>query len=141
MTQEEKIFEKIRAVLIADSVLNGYTNKRVYCSHISTITNAEYPAISLHLINSVLRTNVPTMADIIIQHDIWIPSKNYTSKDIFICAGRVRALLHGQFLTDSILDLKVFKFFESNDSKNLQIMFEPDTQLYHLPMIYEGAII
>lgn len=135
---EAKVFEKIRKVLIADEILNGYVGKRVYASHISTITKPKYPAVSLFLLSSGANFSVPTMSSMSIQIDLWMQATDYDTEDLLTCLYRVRALLHRCNLTDPTMDVLVQQCLERSVGN---IMFEKENNLYHLPIIYEVVAI
>jgi len=138
MIPEEKLFEKIRRVLIDDSTIKGYVQDRVYAAHVSTINNPVYPCISLHLIDAAPRFSVPDASNIRVQIDLWFPSKDYIVDDLKSCFERVRALLNRQNLSDTSLSLKVGQIYEEGMAP---VMFEEDTQLYHLPARYSAVAI
>jgi len=138
MTAEEKVLIKIREVLIADSVIKGYTADRVYSQHVSTINDPESPAISLHLLTSGSRFAERGIVDMVIQIDIWLPNTEYTPDDLLVIAERIRALLDRQDLKDSGLSLTVMGIGESTSGP---IMFEEDTNLHHYPTRYSVSAI
>lgn len=134
MTAEEKVIEKFRKVLIADSTLNGYFEKRVYGSHISTLSNAAFPAASLHLLSSSSSFANRTFVQITIQIDSWFPSDLYNMTQVLTAIERVRTLLDRQNLTDATIGVKVGSCVEIS---NGPIMIEEDTKLIHYPQIYQ----
>ena len=138
MTQEEKIFEKIRKVLIVDNILKEYVGTRVYSSHISSIVQPKYPAISLFLVNSKADFAMPDVVSMSIQVDIWMQATDYNIEDVLTCMGRVRALLHRANLTDKDIGLTVGQIFESSAGG---MMYEADTGLRHLPLRYEATTL
>lgn len=133
MTVEEKILEKIRKLLIADSALNAYTEKRVYASHISTIQNPVYPSISLFLLGSKVNFSSRSFVSLSIQIDCWLPFDSYNTTDILAVAERIRTILDRQSLTDTSLSLKVGLCEEESSGP---IMLEDDVKLFHYPSIY-----
>jgi len=139
MTPEEKVFEKLRNVLIADTTINDYVEGRVYLDHPSTIKEPKYPAISFSIIQSAPGISVVTQASIEIQIDIWLDSNKYTTEDLLTIQGRVRALLHRQNLSDTTIDnLIVQQILEVLVGP---VMYEDDTDLLHLPIRYSMVAI
>lgn len=138
MSPELKVLEKIRKILTDDSTIKSYVQDRVYTAHISSINKPEYPAISLHLMPGQARTNVPDMANILIQIDLWFPVKDYAIDDVMTCYQKVRDLLHRQNLTDASLSLTVGQIFESIIGPN---MYDEDNQCHHLPARYAVVAI
>lgn len=134
MTAEEKVLTKIRNVLISDSTLNNYFEKRVYASHVSTIQNPIYPSVSLHLLSSNVNFANRTYVSLTIQIDAWFPFGLYNNTEIFTVLERIRTLLDRQNLTDSTLNLKVGKCVEQSSGP---IMIEEETKLIHYPSIYQ----
>lgn len=139
MIPEEKVFEKIRNVLLADSTIDGYVEGRVYVDHPSTIDEPKYPAISLFFIQTSADVAVITQASMEIQIDVWLDSTRYTTEDILIIQRRIRALLHRQNLSDSSIDnLIVQQILEALIGP---VMYEQDTNLLHLPIRYNVVAI
>ena len=139
MIPEEKVFEKLRKVLIADSIIDSYMNGRVYLDHPSTIEEPEYPAISFSLIQSFPSVAVITQASMEIQIDIWLDNNKHTNEDLLVIQRRVRALLHRQSLSDTSIDnLIVQQILEVLAGP---VMYEQDTQLLHLPIRYSVVAI
>jgi len=133
MTPEEKVVEKVRKILIADSTINGYVNKRIYASHISSITEPKFPAISLFVLPSQKLFDVRGYVNVNIQIDAWLPSNDYDASDIFAIQNRIRALLDRQNLTDSDVGLTVAQSIELESGP---FMHESDTELFHYPSRY-----
>ena len=138
MIAEEKVIEKIRKVLIADSTLNDYVTKRVHPQHISSISNPVLPAISLHLLPSDARFEAEDVVDMGIQIDAWLPVTDYTVKDVLACRARIRALLHRQDLTDTTIGVVVCQIFERGSGA---IMYDEDLKSHHLPLRFEVTAI
>ncbi len=137
MTIEEKVLEKIRKVLIADTTLEPYLNKRVYASHISSIEEPKYPAISLFLLPSRPHDSIPEVFNVKIQIDAWLPSDAYNANDILTILDRVRSLLHRENLTDTAIGLVSYQSLQTESGP---MLYEDDTQLFHLPSIFEMVV-
>ena len=133
MIPEQKVFEKIRRLLIDDSIIAGYIADRVYTVHISNIVKPGYPAISLFLIDCNPWFNVPVMSEISLQLDLWFSSLTHTMDDVLVCVERIRALLNIQSIVDSGIDLVIHQIIETGTGG---MMYEEDTKLHHLPMRY-----
>jgi hypothetical protein len=134
MSPEEKVLKKIVDVLSADTVITAYTKKRVYSSHISSITRPDYPAISLHLIDSIASFQNPDYVSMSIQIDCWMKEKDYEFMDILAVINRIRICLHRQNLTDIILTLISAQCVERSAGP---LIHEDDTGLLHYPMRYQ----
>ena len=134
MTVEEKVIEKIRKTLIADSTINGYVKTRVYGSHISSVEEPVHPCISLHLLPSSTRFAERSFMVLNIQVDIWMLNTVHSQTDVFAIIERVRALLDRQNLVDSTIGLKVGASVETNSG---QMMTDPDKSLIHYPLVYQ----
>ena len=75
MSVELKVLEKMRSLLIAETVVSGYVANRVYAEHISSVSKPKYPAISLHVMPGQATVEVPdAMANVNVQIDLWFPS-------------------------------------------------------------------
>ncbi len=133
MTVEQKVIAKIRKIFLADSVIIGYTDTRIYPSHVSTIDKPQYPAISLHLLRSNARFAEVNYVDVDIQIDAWLPMSQYSFSDTQAILDRVRALLQRQNLNDAVINIYGNGFETSVGAT----MVEEDTKLLHLPTTYK----
>lgn len=133
MTPEEKVIEKLRKVLLADSTIIGYTKTRIYASHISSISEPKYPAISFHLLNSVEDISIKDYVSMSIQIDCWFQDSQYNMTDILTVHRRLRALLHRQNLTDTTISVKVASISEISAGP---LMHEEENNLLHYPVRY-----
>jgi hypothetical protein len=134
MTPEEKIFEKIRRVLLDDTAIKGIVGTSIYEAHISSIDKPKFPAISLHLINGSPSFSAPAMSDMTIQIDLWFDATKSTTEDMKACHRAVRAALHRGSLSDASKSLIVHGIYEMNIGPTL---YEQDTRLHHLPTRYK----
>ncbi len=139
MIPEEKLFEKLRKVLIADSIINGYVEKRVYLTHPSTIKEPKYPAISMFYVQTSADVSVITQAAMEIQFDVWLDGNKHTNEDLLIIQRRIRALLHRQNLSDTSIDNLIVQ--QSLEAIVGPPMYEQDTDLLHLPLRYNMVAI
>ena len=133
MTAEEKVLEKIRKVLVADTTLKGYVCARVYASHISSIDEPKYPAISMHMFPSAEDFSASDYIRMIVQLDIWAHGTTHTQSDMYAMLERLRALLHRTNLNDTTIGLVVAESIEIPGSPLLR---DPETDLLHLPTRY-----
>lgn len=133
MTPEEKVIEKIRKILIADSTIFGYVKNRVYLAHISSIAEPLYPAMSIHLLSADTEFSAPDIVLVAVQIDAWLPSNQYDGADVLTVARRVRALLHRKDLIDSTIGLDSGEMVERSSGP---MMYEQDAFLYHYPQRY-----
>ncbi len=139
MIPEEKVFEKLRKVLIADDIINGYIESRVYLDHPSTIKEPKYPAISFSLVQASAGVSVITQSAMEIQIDVWLDSNKYTKEDLLTIQGRIRALLHRQNLSDATIDNLITQ--QILEALVGPVMYEQDTNLLHLPLRYSVVAI
>jgi len=135
---EAKVFEKIRNVLKADSIIKEYVEDRVYTSHISSIVNPKFPAISLFLLPGQARKDVIAMVDMALQVDLWFTSDKWTADDVMTCYAQVRALLHRQPLSDTTIGVKVMIIEETGVGP---MMYDEDIPGHHLPARYRAVAI
>lgn len=134
MTVEERVIAKLRKVLIADSVIDGFVKKRVYGSHVSNVNEPKYPAISLHLLPGTRAFSERGFVNVNVQIDVWLLSTENDQGDMFTVIDRVRTLLDRANLIDSSIPIKVAMCVETNSG---QMMSDPDTRLTHYPLIYQ----
>ncbi len=128
------MIEKIRKVLIADSTLNGYTKKRVYGSHISSVNEPKHPAISLFVLSSRRSFSERGYVTVQIQIDAWLQNTRYDHSDVFAVQDRIRTLLDRQNLIDSAIPISVGSISEVSAGP---IMDDPDKDLMHFPSIVQ----
>jgi len=138
MSPELKVLEKIRSVLINDTTVKSYIKDRAYMEHISSVDRPEYPAISLHLMDSKAADNVPDLTAMMVQVDLWLPEKTHTSDDVLTLYARVRALLHRQNLTDTSIGVTFGQILESATGP---VMFDETNGCRHLPARYRITAI
>ena len=137
MSPEDKVLQKIRSVLIADAVIESYTRKRVYASHISSIQEPVYPAISLFLLSSNARFHEFDYVDMDIQIDAWLLLKNNNIQDVLELAKKIRACLHRQNLTDSTISSDGLIVALCSESEAGPFLYEEDMSIIHYPMRYK----
>lgn len=130
MTPEYKVIEKIRNLLTADTTLDGYFKKRVYASHISSVAEPVYPALSIFLLGSRSLFATPGMVEVRLQLDAWLLASTNNMDDIMTIQARIRAILQRANLTDSTVGVKVATCTEVNSGP---LIYEQDTDLYHYP--------
>lgn len=131
MSIELNVLAKIRSLLIADSTISGYVGTRVYASHISSVDEPVYPAISLHLFAGQARFEAPALANVNVQIDLWFPSAEYTVDDIFTCYAAIRAILHRGDISDSTVT-----FMQIIETGLGSMMYDQDIKAHHLPSNY-----
>lgn len=130
---EQKAIEKIVKVLVDDSTLAGYVAGRVYASHISTIQDPAYPAISVYLASSRSVFSAPGMVEMSLQIDCWLPAKTHDMNDVLNVHKQIRALLDRAMLSDTRIGVVIAKCNEINGGP---LMYEEDTDLFHYPVEY-----
>ena len=117
--------EKIRKMLIADSVISGYVDTRVYTAHISSIEKPAYPAISMFLSRSNAWFNVPAMVNMEFQLDFFFPSDLYSEDDVFTAFSRVRSILNVQQIRDADIGVTIAQIIEGGPGP---MMYENETR-------------
>lgn len=132
MTVEQKVITKVRAMLLADATVTGYTDARIYPSHISTVDKPIYPAMSIHLLPSAAKFAEVGFSDVTLQIDAWLPQSLYSFKDTQIVHDRIRALFQRQKINDATIGVYGYGY-EINIGP---FMVEEDTKILHLPAIY-----
>ena len=131
MTVEDKVLAKIRRLFIDDTTIAGYIKDRAHASHISSIAEPVFPAISLFRMNSRAWHNAPLVVDMFLQIDFWFQSPDHNPEDVGACHAAARTLLNVQQLTDSNV---TFLLIEETDVPGMTS--EQETKLYHLPARY-----
>lgn len=133
-TPEERVIEKIRNLLIADATVINYTQQRVYASHISSIKEPKYPAVSIHLLFSKNVFSNPEYVEMTLQIDSWFPATKYDLADVMTLHRKIRDNIHRMNLTDTTIGVKVAQSIEILSGP---LMHEEDTDLFHYPTQYQ----
>lgn len=130
---DARLTQKIIAVLSAVSDVTKYTSTRIYGSHISTIQDKVYPAISLYLADGNA-DNAEIMGETVyIQIDLWfnaIGKNAYVWDDVMECYQAMKEALHRVNISDSTIGIKVLE--STMLSKGPQISDE-DGKVLHYP--------
>lgn len=133
MTVEEKVITKIRAVILADSVIAGYVGAHVYPTHISQVVKPDYPAISIHLLSGASLFGENGYVNVNIQIDAWLMRDSFKPTDDLKIHERLRALFDRQSITDKTISGLMGVGKEKTIGPT---MLEDDTQLLHIPTVY-----
>lgn len=136
MTVEEKILEKIRKTLLADTIINDLVETRIYPAHISLIPKAIFPAISIHIMQADKRFSEAEVVDVFLQIDSWFPVSNFNHGTIYDVQQQIRNLLHRQNLSDTTIGLIMMQSMESSSGP---MLVDPNSKLYHYPTRYRMA--
>ena len=128
------VFEVIRKTLLANSDVVAYLKDHMHVSHITTVDNPVYPALSMTLLPASPDFAVPTMESMSIQLDLWFKSADYSWDDVFQCHADIKSALHRQRLSDTDIGITIGQIYESLTGPQ---MYEQDTGLMHLPIRYE----
>lgn len=137
MTSEEKIIEKVRKALLAEATIAGAVEQRVYASHITSISEPKYPAISIFPLRSKPYFFGPEYLMVSLQIDIWYMASDGALADLLAIVRKVRDALFRQNLTDSTIGIKVAESIEMGAGP---LMYEQDTGLWHYPMEYQFVV-
>ena len=126
MTPEKKILEILRKALVENAAVQAYVGDRVYAQHISTMENPTYPAISFFILISKPGAYVP-LSRMVVQIDFWF--KDGPVDVMMECREAVRTVLHN----NPTLDSSIKCILEEDVGP---MLYEQETQVYHLPMRY-----
>lgn len=138
----QKIIKKLKTVSDVTKYVGSGNNARIYPSHISTIQDVQYPAISVHAFSSPGKAITEGGMEIIdIQIDFWfshVGENANTWDDLMECHAAVLNELHNNSGFDTSISANIFQI--KNMSQGPQ-MLEPDTRLMHFPTRYRCNII
>lgn len=131
---EGKMVARVRNTLKNDAAVSALVGDRVYDSHISTIYQPEYPAISLTMLDASPMVNLPPAIDGLLQLDIWVKeydaNRGNVKEDLYTIMDAVRAAIHlPQAGYDSASGLTLLELRETSSGAILNV---PDTNLWHL---------
>lgn len=132
---EARLVQKLIAVIKAIADVSKYVGTRVYGSHLSTIQDRVFPAVSIHILPS-------GEADIDgyggerprLQVDLWFNGTGrnaYTWDDVVECAQAIKNALHREVLTDNTIGIKVV---ESTLEEKGPQMIEDGGKVLHMPL-------
>lgn len=131
---EEKVIERVVRLMQEDAEITAYTQSHIYSSHISSIAEPLYPAISVFLLRSGTFFALPTMIDMSIQIDSWFLNSKHDFPDVMTVHRRIRSILNRTRLIDTTLGLNVGMIREISAGP---LLYEEDTDLLHYPVEYQ----
>lgn len=131
----QKAVQKIIAMLSANSDVTQYVPAlQIYGGHISTIQDAKFPAISLHIgAGPGKSTTEGGLMRLHIQVDLWfqaVGAQSFVWDDVFTCYQAVVDTLHRNGGYDEALGARITQM--TNVMEGPQ-MFENETGLMHWP--------
>ena len=130
LSVEGKMIVRMRNILRANSAIVAVYDDRIYDSHVSTIYNPTWPAISMTLLNSAPVPYLVPAVDASFQVDLWHQERPGVKQDIYTQWNIVRGLLHlPQAGYDAASGLTLM---EMREQESGAMMFETDTNLWHL---------
>lgn len=130
---DARIVQKIIAVLGATADVSKYVGTRIYGSHISTIRDRTFPAISIHISDGSADTAEIMGETVRLQIDLWfnaVGKQAYVWDDVMECYQAMKEAMHRVSLTDSGIGIKVLE--STMVSKGPQISDE-DGKVLHYP--------
>jgi hypothetical protein len=135
-----RVYEKIIARLLAIGDVTKYvgsgSDARVYGAYISTIQDAKFPAISLHLKDSNREVDGAFLTNVLIQMDLWFMGTGkqaHTWDDVMECHQAIVNDLHVNGGWDNTIGIKILQMKHENNGPQLK---EADTGLLHLPTFW-----
>lgn len=139
---EGKLVARVRNVLIGDTGVKAIVGDRVYDAHISTIYQPQYPAVSLHVVDSAPMPYLVPGAEVALQLSIWVKEEQTegggVKDDLYQIEQEVRRALHlmpGGY--DSLTALTLLEFREQGGA----ILFEQDTNVWHWARRYRARAV
>lgn len=131
-TLVRKIIERIKTVSDCTKYIGTGSNARVYGTHISTLRDCVFPAITIHVMGDGFRSRDSAgETRITMQIDLWFQNEGenaYVWDDVMECFSALENELHNNGHWDSSIGLNLFEL--SLMSKGPQ-MFEADLKLMH----------
>lgn len=130
-----KVVEKLISVLTGTSDVSNVVSTRVYGSHLSTIIDPRFPAISMQMVDGSRFVDQAGIETFIVQMDLWMSAKGAQPAvwdDVMQLAADVGEALHGNsFVAAAVRLLKV-----SSAGQGAQ-MYEEEKGLLHLPLRFK----
>ena len=124
--------QRIIAVLSAVSTISAVVGTRIYGSYLATVQQAQFPAISIHLIDGSRRVDQGGYEVFLMQIDVWMKAEGAnpaTWDDVATLWADVLEALHavGGIQSTTLRLLRL-----TNIGQGPQL-YEPDTSVLHLP--------
>ena len=124
--------QRIIAVLAAVTAITNVVGTRIYGSYLATVRNAQFPAISIHLIEGSRRVDQAGHEVFLMQIDLWFKAEGAnppTWDDVMTLWADVLDTLHavGGIQSSTLRMLRM-----TNVGQGPQL-YEPDTSVLHLP--------
>lgn len=130
LSVEGKMVVRLRDLLRADATLAAMYGDRIYDSHVSTIYQPTFPAISLTVIQSSPLPYLAPAVEALIQVDLWHQENPGVKEDLYRHLDAARAVLHlPRANYDSISGLTLMELRELTSGA---LLHEADTNLWHL---------
>lgn len=133
----DRVIQKIISVLSASDLVTKYvgsgSNARIYGSHVSLITDAVFPAVSIAIIPGGSRSADNAFEhEIVLQIEPWfsaVGADGYTWDDVLECYAGIVDALHCVKLTDTSIGIKVIQI---NQTQKGGMIIDP-FGLMHIP--------
>lgn len=128
----QKTVERIIAVLGAVSTITAVVGTRIYGSYLATVQQAQFPAISIHLIEGSRRVDQGGHEVFLMQIDIWMKAEGAnpaTWDDVATLWADVLEALHG---VGGVQGSSLRLLNMTNLGQGPQL-YEADTTVLHLP--------
>ena len=126
------VVARIIAILGAVSSISAVVGTRIYGSHLSTIQQAQFPAISIHFSDGSRRVDSGGYEEFLVQIDLWMKSEGAnppTWDDVFALWADVLDTLHAVGgLHGGTLRLLTMTNIGQGPQMN-----EPETSVLHFP--------
>ncbi len=135
LSVEGKMVWRIRNLLKADATIADAFGDRIYDSHISTIYQPAYPAISIQLMTSEPRDELTPEIRAIFQIDVWVKEEAAGKRDLYDYQAAIRKVMHRPLCNyDSVTGLTLM-FLDEMDSGPL--LFDAAANLWYMGKRYE----
>lgn len=129
----EKVIAKLKTVSDITKYVGSGSAARIYGSHMATVRNAAFPAISIMIASGTKAVDQGGMVDVVLQIDIWmegIGNQPRTWDDVMECYEAMVGELHRNGGWDNTIGVKVFAMQQTLEGPQ---MFEGDTGVLHYP--------
>ena len=124
--------QRIIAILGAVGSISAVVGTRIYGSHLATVQQAQFPAISIHLIEGSRRVDQGGHEVFLMQIDIWFKAEGAnppTWDDVATLWADVLEALHAE----GNLEGSTLRFFRLTNIGQGPQLYEADTSVLHLP--------
>lgn len=133
-----ELVKRIRTLLATNADVTKYVGTRIYATHVATIQDPVWPAISIHLTDGSKGVDGPFMDDFLFIMDFWfdaVGKDHHTWDDVFECFSAVKTTIHRNGGYNSAIKIYAIECIGEGPMN-----YEPDTHILHLQSRWRARV-